>query len=321
MVYQPVQHDQGLRAQTAPIANPSNLEKLAAVVLLSGTVRPSKLSTSIGRSVMDLPVDRHRSLLDYWHDQISELANGLESKVLNVRVVLDRGSLSPVQPNASGHALITIERDPVDFRGTGGVLHDLGVQYHDNDYLLVATGPQLLLEPLAVLAERMASRKADVTLVAHRDGTPSGLMLVRCGALRLISPTGFVDMKEQALPRIARQFAVKVVHSDGPTGLPLRTLSEYISAIRMHHQRVADQTMVSDAFAENLTSSFDIQQEGSKVDPTARVIDSVVLPGARVESGAIVVRSLVCPGAIVRRDQRIVDRVVSAPERRSRGAE
>src|SRR5690606_20299334 len=98
-------------------------------------------------------------------------------------------------------------RDPVEYRGIGGVLRDLAGDYHRDDYILVANAAQLLLSPLSelatLLAESDADGPADVSLISHRDGTPSGLMLIRCGSLWCIPQVGYVDMKEQALPMIA----------------------------------------------------------------------------------------------------------------------
>ena len=68
-------------------------------------------------------------------------------------------------------------------------------------------------------------------MVSHEDGTPSGLMLVSCRALRLIPARGFVDMKEQALPLIAAKYDVRVMHRRRPTGLPVRSLTDYIQAL------------------------------------------------------------------------------------------
>ena len=53
---------------------------------------------------------------------------------------------------------------------------------------------------------------------------------------RLITPTGFVDMKEQVLPLIASRYDVRVIRRRRPTGLPLRTLEDYIQSLRFHHR-------------------------------------------------------------------------------------
>jgi hypothetical protein len=57
-------------------------------------------------------------------------------------------------------------------------LRDLAQKYQPDDLILVANASQILLDPLAVLATTMDQRRGDVSLISHRDGTPSGIMLV-----------------------------------------------------------------------------------------------------------------------------------------------
>jgi len=135
--------------------------------------------------------------------------------------------------------------------------------------------------------------------------------------LREIAAEGFVDMKEQALPRIATRFDVRVLNRPRPSGLPLRTLEDYVTALRCHHRRSgedgASEAIVTDPLAENLSAAFALVEPGAKVDSTARLHDAVVLAGAVVEPGAVLVRSVVCPGGVVRRDRSAVDQFVTTP--------
>src|SRR5437868_4719264 len=70
---------------------------------------------------------------------------------------------------------------------------------------------------------------------ANADGTPSGIMLVQAQALKAIPETGFSDMKEQALPAIAANYRVTVASFESPSGLPVRSLGEYVAALRQYH--------------------------------------------------------------------------------------
>ncbi len=294
-----------------PVADAAGpLDRLKAVILLAGSVRPTQLSTSIGRSVMELPVDKDRSLLEFWHEQISAFTAALGQPRLPVRVMFDKTATLPAMPSPNGRTAFSIEHDPNDFRGTGGVLRDVTRIYGADDYVLVANGAQVLVQPLDELAAALASLAGDVAVVSHRDGTPSGLMLVRCGVLEQVSTVGFLDMKEQVLPRIAQTHSVRVAHYTQPTGVPIRSLADYVQALSRHHLRLRGTSAAVDPFAENLKSLFAIVQGGAQVDPAARLHDSVVLAGGRVDAGAILVRSIVCPGGYVRRDQRVVDRVI-----------
>lgn len=282
----------------------------AAVVLLAGSVRPTRLSQSLGLTLLQLPIDAHSGLIDVWRKQVNDFAMAAGWSSLPVRVMLDRASTLPPVPSGNGRAAFTIESDPRDYRGTGGVLRDIAAAYDEDDVLLVANGAQVLMQPIGEIVEPLQRLNADVAVVNHRDGTPSGIMLVRCGALSVIPATGFIDMKEQALPRIAQKFAVRVAHFDRPTGLPTRTLANYIHALRMYHQQLNDAAAIHDPFAENLRATFAIVQEGADVHATARVHDSVVMAGAKVGPGAILVRSLVCRGAVIHHDQHVIDRMI-----------
>jgi NDP-sugar pyrophosphorylase family protein len=181
--------------------------------------------------------------------------------------------------------------------------------------ILVANAAQVLLDPLPTIAAALDRQGADIAMVSHEDGTPSGVMLVTCKALRLIPATGFVDMKEQVLPLIASQFDVRVLRRHRPTGAPIRSLEDYVQALRLHHRRRSGKAVLTDPLAEDWSATFSIVEPGATVDASARVHDSVVLAGAAVEPGAVLVRCVVCPGAVVRRDTTEVDRVIR-PTRR-----
>jgi NDP-sugar pyrophosphorylase family protein len=286
---------------------------------MAGSVRPSQFGSAIRRPVLELPVDQNRSLMDFWQEQIAQLAATIGSSKLPVRIMFDKNAKTlPAPPQIAGSTQFSIERDPSDIRGTGGVLRDITRVYDGDDYVLVANGAQVLVQSLDDLSRSLAALHGDVGIISHLDGTPSGIMLVRCGVLDDVSAVGFQDMKEQVLPRIAQKFDIRVAHFEQPTGVPIRSLSDYIRALSIYHQaRKGVETV--DPFAENLKSLFAIVHPQAHVDSTAKLHDSVVLPGGRVEAGAVLVRSIVCPGAVVRRDQRVVERIV-AGGRSSEGA-
>ncbi len=304
--------------QAAPVHGHSSsqarrhLQKLAAVVLLGGSVRATRLSQVIQRSVLDLPVDADCSLLDYWHAQTIRLARHLSLRRLQVRVMVDRDAIEPRTPSAHEHAIMSVERDPLEYRGTGGVLKDLSSGYADDDYLLVGNAAQLLIDPLVELAEALAECNADVCVIAHRDGTPSGLMLVKCVALRGIADEGFVDMKEQALPGIAQGRRVEVLERDTPSSVPVRNVSDYLSALRRRARASNGNSTAVDLspYAEQWHPAFSIVEPGASLGSGARVHDSVVLKGATVEAGAVIVRSLLGPGAKVARGQMVVEQLL-----------
>lgn len=293
---------QALESAFAPALSPglSELKTVpAAIILLDGALRPTQLRSAIGRSILELPVDHKRSVLDCWQEQGAELAECLGARV-PIRVVLDARASRPKAVVRTG---ITVERDPIEYRGTGGVLKDLAASYQPDDYLLVANGAQILRSSLTETLSALSAVGGDVAVVGHQDGTPSGFMLVRCGCLEELPEVGFVDMKEQGLATIAKRHNVRVVDLEVPSGLPTRTLGDYIQALRAHH------TFDTSPIAEWKTL-FSIIESGSDVHLHARVHDSVVLCGAKLEAGAVVVGSVVCPGAVVRRGEVCIDQVV-----------
>jgi hypothetical protein len=280
------------------------------MVLLGGSVRSSPLSDACGRSLLDLPLDGNGSIFNHWLQQASELARHATLEKLPVRVMVNRNAPEPnsAAPMYYGH--FRVERDLSEYRGTGGVLRDLAADYADDDLVLICNAAQLLLDPLVAIATALDRKTGDFTLVSHNDGSPSGVMLASCKTLRMIPETGFVDLKEQALALIAGTYDVTVLNCRRPTGLPVRSLPDYISAMRHYHHRRAGTPQSTDPLSEDWMPAFAMVEGGAVVDPRAHVHDAVVLKGASVEAGAVVVRSIVCPGGVVKRDRHAVDQLV-----------
>lgn len=301
------------------LSSPTALRRLRALVLLGGSVRNKSLSNDIARSVLDLPIDARETILSQWLHHAAQVADASGLPKLPVRVLLGRNAPEPGIADGRFAGGFAIERDAAEYRGSGGVLSNLATDYEDDDLILVANAAQVLLDPLTELLEALRQGGGDVGLIAHQDGTASGMMLLTCKVLRLIPRSGFVDMKEQALPAIAKHHDVRVVQRRRPTGLPVRSLSDYVLALRQFHTRDDDRPVSLDPLAEDWSPSFSLVEGGAAVDPSARVHDSVVLKGGVVEAGAVVVRSIVCPSGTVRKDRKAVDQVVTANSDRKNG--
>lgn len=291
-----------------PIQERDNV--VQSLILLGGVLRPTVFHMAIGRSVLDLPVAPGMSILQLWGRHAAVLAEALGNPTLNVRLLINRTAPRPLTRWEPGAVKLRIEEDPTELRGTGGILHDLASEYDENAQLLVASAAQILLKPAETLTAALRRAGADVALIAHEDGTPGNMMLIRCGSLAAIPGVGFVDMKEQALPLVARRHSVKVLCCPEPTGLSLLTFSGYLNALRRHYLSEAA-SADPDPFAEDWQPCFAVVEEGAIVDPSARVHNSVVLSGAVVERSAVVVRSIVCPEARVGPGQVVVDRLVA----------
>jgi hypothetical protein len=287
------------------------MRQLRAVILMGGSVRSTRFDRLIGRSVLDIPIEQGLSLLQHWQRQVAELVRCAELRQVSLRVLLDQDSPEPRMPAAMEGIEMTVERDPLEYRGTAGVLRDIGSNYQDEDYLLVANGAQLLTESMSGLAREMADRNGDVVVVAHRDGTPSGLMMIRGAMLREIPEVGFSDMKEQVLPLLAKKYRVEVVDRERPSGLPIRNPEDYINALRSYYQRKEGKSARS-AYEEDWHSAFALVEDPTAAVSRAWLHDSVVLKGARVEDRAVMVRSIACPGAVVRRGEMHVDELIES---------
>lgn len=289
----------------------SQRSEAASLILLGGVLRPTPFHAAIGRSVLDLPVAPGLSVLQLWGRHVGPLARALGNPRLTVRLLLNAAAPRPRSRWEATSIPLHIEEDPSEFRGSGGILRDLALGYDDNARLLVASAAQILLNPAQQLGTALIGSGADVALITHQDGTPGSMMLVRCGCLQTIPSLGFIDMKEQALPLIARQHSVKVMLRMRPTGLSLLSGPGYINALRRYY--LSQKTPAERAvFGEDWQSSFAIIEEGAAVERGARVHDSVVLRGAVVGRNAVVARSIVCPGGSVAAGQSVVDQLITS---------
>lgn len=282
---------------------------LREVILLAGKVRATPLSSAIERSLVDLPVTGGGSLMDLWQQQLDALAEHLDMSELPVRVMVDHASQLP-NVRGRGRAHIAVQRDPQQFRGTGGVIKDVTTDYRPEDRVLVAQAAQLLVAPLPQLFDQLLATGGDVTVVAQADGFPSGTMLMRCAVTELIAEVGFVDLKEQALPRIAQRFDVEISRLEQPAAFPIRTLADYIHALRVESLSSRDGDAHHDPYEESWRTSFAIIEEGARVSPRAHCHDSVVLAGAEIGPEAVVVNSLIGPAGRVPARRRVIGEVV-----------
>lgn len=298
----------GLNAKTQSLSN--IMKRLRAVILLGGSLTPNPLSVAARRSRLDLPVAPGRSILDHWRDHLEQSAVSIGLNLLTVRLIIDRQADEPKWRHGTRRVSFHLERDPQAYRGTAGILRDISMAYDEDDYILVASAGQLILEPLANLVVELASSASDLSLVAYDDGMPCGLMLIRCECLRKVPVLGYIDLKEQVLPAIASRYRVNVVWRAMPSGMPIRNLDDYIEALRAYRQ---SQTGVRVHLAEeDCYSLFNIIEDGAVVSPLSQLHDSVVLRGGRVEGGSVLFRSLVGPQGIVRQ-QTLVRQLIAGP--------
>jgi hypothetical protein len=287
------------------------IKRIQAVILLGGSLLRSPLSTATGRSLLELPVVSGRSIFDCWRDDLKSFASSFSIDSLTARLIIDRRASEPKLSLCEGAVNLSVEHDPHEYRGTAGILRDVSIDYDDDDYIVVASAAQILLEPMEKLVCELASKANDISLVAHDDGTPCGLMLIRCGCLREIPAIGYIDLKEQAFPEIVKDYRVDVVRRVRPSGLPIRTLEDYIDALRAYRRVLAGNGYRH--AEEDGYSLFEIVEDGAVVNHCSRLHDSIVLRGGRVEGESVLFRSLVGPNAVVRQ-KTLVGRIISWEE-------
>lgn len=286
---------------------------LRAVVLLAGSVRATELSRSIGRSLLDLPLDARDTVLSLWQSRVETMASHVGLARLPIRIIINQAGHAPRSQREASTAPVSVEHDRIEYRGTGGALRDVAEGYGEGDAILVANGAQVMTEPLELMARDLIHADADVSLVSHEDGTPTGLFLLRCGALRDIQPNGFVDLKEQVLPRLAGAGrSIHVLRRSEATGVAVRTLDGYLEALRVQARLAAGRPMNHDPYEEDWAPTFSLIESGARIGPGATIHDSVVLDGGIVGAGAVVVRSVVCPHGAVVPDATVSDRIIAS---------
>ncbi|MCL2645702.1 MAG: hypothetical protein FWD61_01710 [Phycisphaerales bacterium] len=291
---------------------PSHIPR--SLIVLSGNLHQSNPMGTLQRSLLDLPIDKKQSLLTLWHAQAAAFSDGVGAATDFLRVVVSADVPVPVSMPQ-----VLVERDPAEFRGTGGVLADVCRAYDDHDWVWMANAAQIPLMPLQELLETCQHVGDDVILWTNHRNEPIGFMLVRCACLKLISDIGYVDFKEQALPLIAKRHHVGVVTCPHPIVVPVRTRSEYISALRYQHLAGKQSADSISAFAEDYRSTFCIVEEGSMVEEGCDLHDSVILRGARVAKGAMVIRSIIGRGAMISAGERVIDSVRAGPAAGAQG--
>ena len=286
---------------------------LKAVVLLAGTVRTSHLRRVINRSLLELPVTSNDKMIDHGQRQLVSLAHDAQLPQLPVRIMLDRAT-SPwdISTPPDSPISFSLEHDPYEFRGTGGLVRDLVEQYNDSDRLLIANAGQIQIGSLSTLVQDLYRLDADIVIAARTDGTPVDIVLTRCEALRSIAKIGYVDLKEQALPRIAKTKDVRVHKQSQFHSYPVRTHDAYLAALRQYYLSLQNSPSASLQQGEDWQSLFQIIEPDATVHESAIIHDSVILNGARVEHDAVVVRSIVSPTGVVRAGQSAFDCIVDS---------
>jgi NDP-sugar pyrophosphorylase family protein len=238
----------------------------------------------------------------------ASLAESLPQESLLIRFVVDGTSPRPSLSEPESPLDVRVEEDPFEFRGTAGVLKDLTKSYNEEDFVLVANASQPPLGGQQGLVSALIEAKGIARVLIDRHRSPTGLVLIKVGCLESVSEVGYVDLKEQALPAIAKDEWVSAVTTEERFLEPIRNRETYLAAVRAFHLGSDEE---ESPYRETWRSTFSLVEDGAEVAKGAKIHDSVVLAGAKVGEDAVVARSVVCPGQTVMRGEVRVDETVA----------
>jgi len=296
------------------VADSAERAGLSACVLLAGAIKPSPLVQATGFSTLDLLVGPDVTLLDEWGRRLLEI--GIEPR----DVAAVHGANVP-PPNATpGTIAMKIRRERDHLRGPAGAAKDAAASLGGDAGLgpgaglVIAEAKRYPGVSLAPLLKAWHETGADIVVARNPDRSPAGLYAARAGLLDLVPGRGFMDLKEQWLGKAVESGARAVVVDLPPPGaLPVRILPQYL--------RVALRDSPLERFATGVlgpeSPRHAVVSPAARVDPTADLIDAVVMEGGVVSAGAAVVRSVVCPGGRVEPGAQVVDAVVTESGERS----
>lgn len=274
---------------------------------MAGGFSPPPLGLAAGCSVLDLHLTRDESVLDRWRRALSTLERaGLTGESLCLC-----GGSTPLPQSTLGVLRTLVDKS--DYRGPAGALRDACDRLAPSTTVLAAEAARCCTADLGHMLAQHVRGGADVTVARNADESPSGLYVLSRQMLDEVPHAGFMDLKEQWLPRlIAKGRRVMVHELPGAGSLPLRTRSEFLRAVQACLG--ADPGPEPDALEPRVLRgtrcAASVICTGAEVAPDAIIVDSLISPGATVGEGALVARSIVGPGCTVHAGQTVVDAVV-----------
>lgn len=291
--------------------------RLDTCILLAGGLVPSPLAKQTRRLTLELWLTSRETVFGRWCDVLDQLT--LEAGIGRpaIRVVHSGPPYAPTHALADERFDVRTIAEPDEFRGPAGVLRDVTKKDDSESVILFAEAARYIAGSLSQLLADWTQYEPDILIAKAPDGTPAGIMLMRVSALRIVPEAGYMDIKEQWIPRCIKE-GMTVRTSTARTFMPfaLRTREQFLSASAV---AVGQSCPIHDSPPvlgplRVLTRTLDKTRiaDDARVARDAVVADAVIMPGAKVGPGAIVVRSLVCPGAVVPAGAVVVDDVVAS---------
>lgn len=294
-----------------------DLPQLDSCILLAGGLVPSPLAKLTHQLTLELWLSAKETVFGRWCDVLDHLAVEAQIDHPSIRVVHSGPPYEPTHALTDPRFDVRTLAEPDEFRGPAGVLRDITKDDPPDSVILVAEAARYIAGTLNRLLEDWAEHKPDVLVASTPDGAPAGITLLKASALKLVPDTGFMDVKEQWLPKCIEQ-GMKIWTSSTRNFMPfpLRSLDQFLAASAVASGKPCPITSTIPVLGplRPITKTEDNSRiaDDAKVARDAVVADAVVMPGSKVGSGAIVVRSLVCPGAVVPPGAVVVDSVVAA---------
>jgi hypothetical protein len=247
-----------------------------------------------------------------WIERLADLCP--LGSTLEVKVICDAQSPGPMLETDPGPLRLSILAEKRRYRGPVGIAKDECIDLEPEALILLAEASRVPTGTLAPMIEAHHQRGSDITVGVNPDRSPAGVFLFHRSALDLAPDKGFMDLKEQWLPKaLDSGLKVGVCTLSGAGLLSVRTRELFLAAARQLNG-------LPDPLESTLEPLIGSQHEGlirrcvvaesSTIAQDAVVQDSVVMEHATVGAGAVVARSLVCPRCVVAPDRTVVDSVV-----------
>lgn len=271
---------------------------LKRAILLAGGPHPSVIMRACGLSLYSLPITPDsRSVLDLWTAGIASHPERMHTQSDRIICVSATPDLTPlVRHGIDGWSL---RPDASSYRGPAGVVRDATLDLSPDDHVLVGEASRAVGDCILELLRTHAATGADATIGVNPDHSPAGILVLRRRTLECIPDVGYMDIKEQFLPKIVSLgFNIRTTVLAAPGAIGFRTRLELLAAASLCDQHARTTTVARIA-------------PTAVVHDEAHVVESIIGPSARIEAGAVVVRSIVTGSAVVTAGTAVHDAIVT----------
>lgn len=277
---------------------------LRRAILLAGGPHPSAIMRACGLALFSLPVTPNgRSVLDLW-------TAGVASHPAEVHAHSDRVlcvSATPDLASVGRHEFggWSLRADASSYRGPAGVVRDATLDLNPDDHVLVGEASRAVGDCIVELLRTHADTGADATIGVNPDHSPAGVLVLRRRVLECVPDVGYMDIKEQFLPKVVSLgFNVRAAILPAPGAIGFRTRLDLLAAANLRERS-------SPGPPEHVARLARISPT-AMVHEGAHIVESIIGPAARVEDGAVVVRSIVTGSAVVTAGTAIHDAIVTS---------